>query len=226
MKVPVVKEILKANDQVAGENRALFDTQGIRVINVMASPGAGKTSTILATLDRLPAELSPGVIEGDIAGSIDADRIAERGVPVVQINTGGNCHLDAPMVRTALAHLELDAIDLLFIENVGNLICPANYRLGSDLNLVIGSVPEGHDKPYKYPGIFTGADVIVLNKDDMTEAFEFDHAEYERGIRMVNPDVPIFRVSCKTGAGVDEWVGWLVERLASLGRPIAAVPAR
>ncbi len=226
MKVPVVKEILKANDQVAGENRVLFDAQGIRVINVMASPGAGKTSTILATLDRLPAELSPGVIEGDIASSIDADKIAERGVPVVQINTGGNCHLDAPMVRTALAHLELDAIDVLFIENVGNLICPANYRLGSDLNLVIGSVPEGHDKPFKYPGIFTGADVIVLNKDDMTEAFEFDHAEYERGIRMVNPDVPIFRLSCKTGQGVDEWVGWLVERLASLGRPTPAVPAR
>jgi hydrogenase nickel incorporation protein HypB len=221
MKVPVVKEILKANDQVAGENRELFDAKGTRVINVMASPGAGKTSTILATLDRLPESIRPGVIEGDVASSIDADKIAERGVPVVQINTGGNCHLDAPMIRTALPHLDLDEVDLIFIENVGNLICPANYRLGSDLNLVIGSVPEGHDKPFKYPGMFTGADVIVLNKDDLAEVFEFDHAEYERGIRMVNPDVPIFRISCRTGEGVDEWMEWLVHRLEALD---SAVP--
>ena len=213
MKVPVVKEILKANDQVAGENRELFDRHGLRVVNVMASPGAGKTSTILAAVARLPESLRPGVIEGDVASSIDADKIAEQGVPVVQINTGGNCHLDAPMVRSALSHLPLDALDLLFIENVGNLICPANYRLGSDLNLVIGSVPEGHDKPFKYPGMFTNADVVVLNKEDLAEVFEFDHAEYERGIRMVNPGVPVFRISCKTGAGVDEWVQWLVQRL-------------
>ena len=221
MKVPVVKQILKANDQAAGENRQLFDAAGLRVVNVMASPGAGKTSTILATVDRLPETLRPGVIEGDVASSIDADKIAERGVPVVQINTGGNCHLDAPMIKAALPHLDLEAIDLLFIENVGNLICPANYRLGSDLNLVIGSVPEGHDKPFKYPGMFTGADAVVLNKDDLAEVFEFDHAEYERGIRMVNPDVAIFRVSCKTGEGVDEWVGWLVRRLESLEAPAA-----
>ena len=213
MKVPVVTEILKANDQVAGENRELFDRVGLRAVNVMASPGAGKTSTILATVDRLPESIRPGVIEGDVASSIDADKIAERGVPVVQINTGGNCHLDAPMVRSALPHLDLDELELLFIENVGNLICPANYHLGADLNLVIGSVPEGHDKPFKYPGIFTGADVVVLNKEDMAEVFEFDHAEYERGIRMVNPGVPIFRISCKTGEGVDEWVEWLVARL-------------
>ena len=213
MKVPVVTEILKANDQVAGENRELFDRAGLRVVNVMASPGAGKTSTILATIDGLPDTLRPGVIEGDVASSIDADRIAERGVPVVQINTGGNCHLDAPMVRSALPHLELDAIDLLFIENVGNLICPANYQLGADLNLVIGSVPEGHDKPFKYPGIFTGADVVVLNKDDLADVFEFDHAEYERGIRIVNPGVPVFRISCRTGEGVAEWLEWLVGRL-------------
>lgn len=213
MKVPVVKEILKANDQVAGENRELFDRAGLQVANVMASPGAGKTSMILATVDRLPESIRPGVIEGDVASSIDADRIAERGVPVVQINTGGNCHLDAPMVRSALPHLDLEQIDLLFIENVGNLICPANYQLGADLNLVVGSVPEGHDKPFKYPGMFTNADAVVLNKDDLAEVFEFDHAEYERGIRIVNPGVPIFRVSCRTGEGVEEWVGWLVARL-------------
>jgi hydrogenase nickel incorporation protein HypB len=222
MKVHVVTEVLKANDQVAAENRQLFDAQGVRVINVMASPGAGKTSTILATVDRLPADVRPGVIEGDIASSIDADKVAERGVPVVQINTGGNCHLDAPMIRAALPHLDLDAIDLLFIENVGNLICPANYRLGADLNLVIGSVPEGHDKPFKYPGMFTGADVVLLNKDDMAEVFEFDHAEYERGIRMVNRDVPIFRISCKTGEGMDAWMVWLAGRLTELGVPAGA----
>ena len=222
MKVPVVTEILKANDQVAGENRQLFDQAGLRVVNVMASPGAGKTSTILATVDRLPETIRPGVIEGDVASSIDADKIAERGVPVVQINTGGNCHLDAPMVRSALPHLPIDELELLFIENVGNLICPANYQLGSDLNLVIGSVPEGHDKPFKYPGMFTNADAVVLNKDDLADVFEFDHAEYERGIRIVNPGVPIFRVSCKTGEGVDEWVSWLVEKLEGSRTPATA----
>jgi hydrogenase nickel incorporation protein HypB len=222
MKVPVVTEILKANDQVAGENRRLFRQAGVRVVNVMASPGAGKTSLILATLSGLADGTSPAVIEGDVAGSIDADRIAEEGVPVVQINTGGNCHLDGPMIRAALAHLDLDAIDVLFIENVGNLICPANYRLGEDLKLVIGSVPEGHDKPFKYPGIFAAADVVVLNKDDLADVFEFDHAEYERGIRMVNAGVEIFRVSCRTGEGVDAWVSWLEERLAALD---TAVPA-
>jgi hydrogenase nickel incorporation protein HypB len=216
MKVPVVTEILKANDQVAAENRELFRRAGVRAINVMASPGAGKTSLILATLARLGESVRLAVIEGDVAGSIDADRIAAEGVPVVQINTGGNCHLDAPMVRAALAHLDLEAIDLLFIENVGNLICPANYRLGADLSLVVGSVPEGHDKPFKYPGMFAGADVVVLNKDDLAEVFEFDHREYQRGIRMVNPEVEVFRASCRTGVGVDRWVTWLEARLAAL----------
>jgi len=221
MKVPVVREVLKANDQVAAENRERFERAAVRVLNLMASPGAGKTSLLLATLDRLPAGIPVGVIEGDVAGSIDADMVAERGVPVVQINTGGNCHLDAPMIRAALAHLDLEALDLLFIENVGNLICPANYRLGQDLDVVVGSVPEGHDKPYKYPGIFTGADVVVLNKEDLADVFGFDHTEYERGIRMLNPDVPIFWVSCRTGEGLAAWTGWLVERLAPAGHVVA-----
>jgi hydrogenase nickel incorporation protein HypB len=223
MKVPVVTDILKANDQVASANRALFREADVRVLNVMASPGAGKTSLILATLARLADGVRPAVIEGDIAGSIDADRIAREGVPVVQINTGGNCHLDAPMVGAAVRHLDLEAIDLLIIENVGNLICPANYDLGSDLNVVIGSVPEGHDKPFKYPGIFTRADVVVLNKDDLADVFAFDHAEYERGIRMVNPSVPVVRTSCRTGEGLDDWVRWLEEALAGLAAPAGAV---
>lgn len=219
MKVPVVTEILKANDQVALENRATFDAHGITVVNVMASPGAGKTSTILRTIEGLPASVRPGVIEGDIASSIDADTIAARDVPVVQINTGGNCHLDAPMIRSALPHLPLAALDLLFIENVGNLICPANYRLGADLALVIASVPEGHDKPYKYPGMFAAADIVLLNKWDMAAPFEFDFAAFERGVRLINPAAPLIRLSCRTGEGVAEWLERLLARLPAESRP-------
>lgn len=212
MKVIVAKEILKANDQVAAENRAEFDAAGTQVVNVMASPGAGKTSVILATIERI-APHGVGVIEGDIASTIDADTIAARGVPVVQINTGGSCHLDAPMVRSTLPHLPLDEIDVLFIENVGNLICPTSYALGEHLELVIASVPEGWDKPYKYPGIFAKADVVLLNKSDMIDVFEFDVEKFEQGVRMVNPDVPIIAVSCRTGEGLDDWALLLQRRL-------------
>jgi hydrogenase nickel incorporation protein HypB len=214
MKVPVVTQILKANDQVALENRARFDAAGVLVLNVMASPGAGKTSVILRTIEGLPPELVPAVIEGDIASSIDADLIAARGVAVVQINTGGNCHLDAPMVRSALEHLDLASARVLFIENVGNLICPANYNLGADRAVVVASVAEGHDKPYKYPGIFAGADVVLLNKTDLIDIFEFDVAFFEQGVRLVNRDVPIIHVSCRTGAGIGDWLGWLTAQVS------------
>lgn len=209
MKVPVVKEILKANDSVAVENRELFDRAGVVVFDVMASPGAGKTSMLLATLDRLDAGLRPGVVEGDVASSIDADTIAARGVPVVQINTGGNCHLDAPMVRSALPHLDLDALDLLFIENVGNLICPSNYALGHHHAIVVSSVTEGHDKAHKYPGMFAGADVVMINKWDLKDVFEYDLDFFEQGVRMVNADVPILPLSSKTGEGFGPWLDWL-----------------
>jgi hydrogenase nickel incorporation protein HypB len=210
MKVPVVREILKANDSVAAENREQFREAEVRVMNIMASPGAGKTTLLLATAARADA-LRMGVIEGDIASSIDADRIAEEGIPVVQINTGGMCHLDASMIRSALPHLPLAELDVVFIENVGNLICPSSYDLGHDEAVVIGSVPEGHDKPYKYPGIFAKASVVLISKADMIEVFEFDVEAFERGVRMVNPEVPIIRVSCRTGEGVDEWMRWLRE---------------
>jgi hydrogenase nickel incorporation protein HypB len=213
MKVPVVKEILKANDQVALENRARFDSAGVAVFNIMASPGAGKTSVILRTIEGLPATVVPAVIEGDIASSIDADTIAARGVDVVQINTGGNCHLDAPMVRTAMQHLDLERARVVFIENVGNLICPVNYRLGHDRNVVVASVAEGHDKPYKYPGIFASADIVLLNKADLKEVFEFDVEMFERGVRLVNADVPIIHVSCRTGEGVAQWLEWLLAQV-------------
>jgi hydrogenase nickel incorporation protein HypB len=212
MKIPVVKEILNANDQVAAENRTAFDAAGVFVLNLMASPGAGKTSLILATVDRLPGEIRSGVIEGDLASTIDADTIAARGIPVVQINTGGNCHLDAPMVRTALPDLPLDELNLLFIENVGNLVCPAGFALGADIAVVVASVPEGHDKPYKYPGMFASADAVVLNKADLLEVFEFDVDYFQRGLEMVNPGVPLFIVSCRTGDGVEDWTTWLLDR--------------
>jgi len=216
MTIPVVKEILSANDDVAAENRRTFDAAQVCVVNVMASPGAGKTSLILATAAHLPAGIRPGVIEGDVASSIDADTIAARNIPVVQINTGGNCHLDAPQIRAALPHLPLDNIDLLCIENVGNLICPAGFALGADLSIVVASVPEGHDKPYKYPGIFTGVDAVVLNKADMIDVFEFDLDNFRRGVEMlVKPGVPLFVVSCRTGEGMDAWAAWLAEHVAA-----------
>jgi hydrogenase nickel incorporation protein HypB len=212
MKIPVVKEILSANDQVAAENRTLFGQNEVFVLNLMASPGAGKTSLILATVDRLPETARPGVIEGDLASSIDADTISAKGVAVVQINTGGGCHLDAPMIKSALPHLPISQLGLLFIENVGNLVCPANFDLGADLAVVVASVSEGHDKPYKYPGIFATADVVILNKADLIEVFEFDVDYFRRGVEMVNQQAPCFVLSCRTNEGVDEWVEWLLAR--------------
>jgi hydrogenase nickel incorporation protein HypB len=153
------------------------------------------------------------VIEGDLASRIDADTIAARGIPVTQINTGGGCHLDAPMIRTALPDLPLDVIDLLFVENVGNLVCPANFALGAHIAVVVASAPEGHDKPYKYPGMFAAADAVVLNKADLLAVFEFDLATFRRGVAMVNPHAPVFVVSCRSGDGMDEWMIWLLERM-------------
>ncbi len=209
MKISVQEQILDANDTVAAANRALLDSQHIHALNLMASPGAGKTSLILATCARLPARIRPGVIEGDLASRIDADTIAAHGIPVVQINTGGGCHLDAPMIRGALAELPLAAIDLLFVENVGNLVCPANFALGTHRNVVVASVAEGHDKPYKYPGMFAAADVVVLNKADLVDVFEFDLAYFQRGVAMVNPTAPVISVSCKRGTGLEEWMAWV-----------------
>jgi hydrogenase nickel incorporation protein HypB len=212
MQIPVVRDILNANDQVAAGNRSLLATRGVTAVNIMASPGAGKTSVIAATADRLPTDLRPGVIEGDLASSIDTDALLARGIPAVQINTGGNCHLDAPMIRSALPRLPLDEIGVLFIENVGNLVCPAEFDLGAALAVVIGSVPEGHDKPYKYPGMFAAADAVLLNKADLLAYFDFDLDYFRRGLAMVNPDAPLFLVSCRTGEGIDEWVNWLLNR--------------
>ncbi len=212
MDVPVVKSILSGNDQVAESNRAALDAANVLALNVMSSPGAGKTSLLLATIDRTQGDLRIGVVEGDLASSIDADTIAAKGVPAIQINTGGNCHLDAPMLSSALDHLSLPALDLLFVENVGNLICTANWALGTHLNVVIASTPESHDKPYKYPGMFAVADVVLLNKADLAEVFDFDLELFKHGVEMVNADVPVLPISCRSGAGLDAWMDWLLSK--------------
>jgi len=212
LKVQIVKDILSANEQIAQENRRLFDEKGVFVLNIMAAPGAGKTSLIERTIEPLRGRLRIGVIEGDVASSIDADRIARLGIPAVQINTGGACHLDANMVCVALPRLPLDETDLLFIENVGNLICPTNFALGEHLKVIVASSPEGDDKPYKYPGMFSVVDVLVLNKVDLLPLLQFDLDYFRRGVEALNPDVAFFPMSCKTGEGVQEWIDWLVER--------------
>ncbi len=208
-RVPVVEQILSANDQLAEANRARLEEAGVFAVNIMASPGAGKTSLITRTVEGLRDELRIGAVDGDIATTLDADRIAALGVPAVQINTGGNCHLDAPMLQSALPQLSLDELDVLIVENVGNLVCPASFKLGVHRDILVASVPEGDDKPYKYPVMYRGVDVLVLNKMDVLEAFDFDVDYFRRGVEALNPGLAFFPLSCKTGDGVDEWLAWL-----------------
>jgi hydrogenase nickel incorporation protein HypB len=215
VKVQVVEDILGANEQMALENRRLFDETGVFVLNIMAAPGAGKTSVIERTIEALRGRLRVGAIDGDIASTIDADRIARLGIPAVQVNTGGACHLDANMVRRALPRLSLGEIDLLFVENVGNLVCPTGFALGEHLKVMIASTPEGADKPYKYPGMFSAVDVLLLNKVDLLPLLDFDLAYFHRGVQALNADVVFFAVSCKTGDGIPEWTEWLLERCRS-----------
>jgi len=212
--VPIVQGILSANDEIALQNHALLRQHRILTLNLMASPGAGKTSLILRTIAAVRVRLRVGVVEGDIASSVDADRVAAVGTAVVQINTGGQCHLDAPMVRRALAKLPLAELDVVIIENVGNLICPVDFTLGEDLNVMIASVPEGDDKPYKYPGIFTAVDAIIINKVDLLPYVRFDMQAFRKLVVGMNPDVRVFAVSCETGAGIQDWTQWLEERVA------------
>jgi hydrogenase nickel incorporation protein HypB len=211
--VPIVENILSANDRVSGENRARLDSAGAFSINLMASPGAGKTSLILASLEALSGRLRLGVIEGDLAGSIDADKAAAAGIPAVQINTGGECHLDAVMVRGALGSLPLDRIDLLIVENVGNLVCPAAFKLGTHLNLLIASVPEGDDKPYKYPGMYSGVQALVINKTDLLPYVPFNMEYFRRGVEALNPGLETFSLSCRTGEGLPVFADWLVTQV-------------
>lgn len=213
-RVTVVEKILNANDQVAQLNRAFLDANGVLSINVMASPGAGKTSFILQTIRALAPELRIGVVEGDTAPvTIDADKIIAAGMPAVQINTGGDCHLDAVMLREGLNQIPLDQIDILIVENVGNLVCPAAFNLGTHLNLLVASIPEGDDKPYKYPAIYRGLEVLVINKIDLLPYVRFNMDYFRRGVEMLNPGLAAFPISCTTGEGVPAWTDWLKHRL-------------
>lgn len=219
IRVPVVEKILSANDQLANQNRALLSSKGVFSINIMASPGAGKTSFILQTIQGLKGRLKLGVIEGDTAAvTIDADKVNEVGVPAVQINTGGDCHLDAVMVAGGMQQLPLEDIDLMVIENVGNLVCPAAFDLGTDINVLIASVPEGDDKPYKYPAIYRGLDVLILNKMDLLPYIKFRPDYFKQGVEMLNPGLTTFPVSCTTGEGITEWLDWIESRVKNAGK--------
>jgi hydrogenase nickel incorporation protein HypB len=211
MNVKVVTRILEANDRIALENRKMFDSAGVFVINLMSGPGAGKTSLLERTLAGNTG-LKIGVVEGDIAGTDDAERVQKFGAPVVQINTGGACHLDANMIREVLADLPLEGLDILFIENVGNLVCPAEFKVGEDMKVMILSVAEGHDKPLKYPLMFQESSALVLNKIDLVPYTDVDIAKIRRDALSLNPRLNIFEVSCRTGQGLAEWTGWLKEQ--------------
>ncbi len=212
-RIPVVENILSANDRIAQRNRAMLDELGVFGINIMASPGAGKTSFILKMLEALNGRLKFGVIEGDLASSIDAEKAMAAGLPAVQINTGGECHLDAVMLADALPAHPLKELDLVMVENVGNLVCPANFQIGTHLNVLIASIPEGDDKPYKYPGMYRGMQVLIINKIDLLPYVPFNMDYFKKGVEVLNPGVEVFPVSCKTGENMDAWVDWLVRRV-------------
>ncbi len=218
VRIPVVENILGANDQLANRNRARLDESRIFSLNLMASPGAGKTSLIERTIQGLAGKLRLAVIDGDIATSIDADRAAAAGATAVQINTGGECHLDAVMLENALGQIDLAQIDLLIVENVGNLVCPANFRLGTHKSVLIASVPEGHDKPYKYPGMYRGVDALVINKIDLLPYVPFDMDYFRRGVEVLNPGVVTFPVSCRTSEGLENWLSWITESVEGYRR--------
>ena len=199
MEIDVSKPILDRNERLAAENRVLLDEHHVFVLDLMASPGAGKTSTILATIAALRDRYRIAVIEGDIASKVDAEKVKAHGIPAVQINTGGACHLESDMIKRALDALPLDELDLIIVENVGNLVCPTDFYLGENAKVMILSVPEGHDKPLKYPGIFQVSEAVILNKIDTMPYFDFDEPEFTGVVRSLNPTAPIFRIAATKG---------------------------
>ena len=211
--VPIVEKIMDANEQIAAVNQKILDDHNVFAINIMASPGSGKTSVILKTIEALRGKMRIGVIEGDTAPvTIDADKIIAAGMPAVQINTGGNCHLDAVMLNRGLEQMDLNEIDLLIVENVGNLICPAGFALGTHANVVIASIPEGDDKPYKYPNIYRGLEVLLINKIDLLPYINFNMDYFRQGVEILNPGLTTFEMSCRTGEGVQAWADWLLAK--------------
>jgi len=215
MEIKVLKNILSANDEIAKKNRALLDKNNVFAVNIMASPGAGKTSLILETIRKLKGRIRIGVIEGDIASSVDAETVGKEGVPVVQINTGGSCHLDANMIQNALGNMTLEDIELLLIENVGNLVCPAEFTIGDHKKVLISSTPEGHDKPFKYPLMFHTVDVVLLNKVDLMPYLDFDPEIFSQAIKGINEKVEVFPISCTSGQGIEQWLSWLLARMGT-----------
>ncbi len=212
MEIDLSRPILARNDALAAANRERLATAGVFALDVLASPGSGKTTTILATIAALRERYRIAVVEGDIASRVDAEKVKAHGIPAVQINTGGACHLEADMVSRAFDALPMDSLDLVILENVGNLVCPTEFDLGQAARVVILSVPEGDDKPLKYPGAFSIADAVLLNKVDALPIFDFDEAAFTASVRQLNGAAPIFRMSAKTGEGVAEWAEWLASR--------------
>ena len=216
MELELAQPILDLNDRQAVKNRELLDENHVFVLDLLASPGAGKTSSILSTIDQLRDKYRIAVIEGDIASDVDAQRIKQYGIPAVQINTGGACHLESLMIKRALDVLDLDQLDLIIIENVGNLVCPTDFYLGENIKVMILSVPEGHDKPLKYPGIFQASQAVILNKIDTLPVFDFNEQLFKESVVRLNPTAPVFPISALKGTGVDAWAQWLSQRIDSV----------
>lgn len=213
MKIRVVENLLKANDLVAAENRRMFRRAGLFCVNLVSSPGSGKTSLIERTLPLLPEGVAAAIIEGDVKTDMDAQRLAPFGAQVVQINTGGGCHLDATMVRSALEGLDLSKCNLLFIENVGNLVCPAAYDLGEDMKVLVLSTAEGADKPMKYPRMFLESGLVIINKIDLLPHVDYDIEAVTSAVRSMNPSAGLLRLSCRSGEGLEGWIDWIRERV-------------
>lgn len=214
--IDINESILKKNDSIAAELRERFAENHVYVLDLLASPGSGKTSTILATIDALRDEFNIAVIEGDIASNVDAEKIKAQGTAAVQINTGGACHLEGAMIKRAVDVLDLERLDLIIIENVGNLVCPTDFDLGENAKVMILSVPEGDDKPLKYPGVFQVSQAVVLNKVDTMPVFDFDEDAFYGSVRKLNPSAPIFPVSATKGTGVEEWAEWLADQVRNV----------
>ena len=212
-RIPIVEKILSSNEHIAELNRIQFDQENVLALNLMASPGAGKTSLIEHTVKNLASKFKIAVIDGDIATSIDADRAAQAGAIAVQINTGGECHLDAVMLREAMPQINLSQIDLLIVENVGNLICPVSFKLGTHSSVLIASIPEGDDKPYKYPGMYHGVEALVVNKIDLMPYIDFNMEYFRQGVGILNPNLITFPLSCRTGEGIDHWLDWVTGQI-------------
>ena len=217
-RIPVVEKILSANDRLAFENQSRFDAAKVLALNIMASPGAGKTSLVEQTLKQFKGRFRIGMINGDIATSFDADRAQAAGATAIQINTGGDCHLDAAMLQSAISQLDLALLDLVIVENVGNLVCPADFKLGTHKSVLVASIPEGDDKPYKYPGMYRGVDAVVINKIDLLPYVPFRMDFFKKGIEVLNPGVTQFELSCRTGEGLSSWLAWLEGQVQDLRR--------